>query len=81
MKLGRFFYFIFSNIHKSIMAKMNIVISDEIESRDREAIALRLGFKIGNISKALEEAIDLWINSFKYRIPHGSSNKAEIVLD
>jgi hypothetical protein len=45
------------------MGKMNVVISDEIEEQFRLTIANYKGFKKGNISEALEEAIVLWINS------------------
>lgn len=38
------------------------------EERFRKAVATYLGFKKGNISKALEEAIDLWLNSQKRSI-------------
>jgi hypothetical protein len=44
---------------------MNVVISDETERRFRDVIARHLGLKKGNISKALEEAIDLWIKSME----------------
>ena len=43
------------------MGKMNIVISDETEMRFRKVVARELGIKKGNISRALEEAIVLWI--------------------
>lgn len=43
------------------MAKMNIVIRDETEERLREAIFKTKGMKKGNISEAIEEAIELWI--------------------
>ena len=42
--------------------KMNIVIKDETEERLRRAIADYMGVKKGNISKAIEEAINLWID-------------------
>ncbi|MFZ0513922.1 MAG: hypothetical protein WAM14_20110 [Candidatus Nitrosopolaris sp.] len=40
---------------------MNIVIQDEIEERFRKTVANTKGFRKGNLSIALEEAIDLWI--------------------
>lgn len=43
------------------MGKMNIVLSDKLEERFRKAIFQRKGMKKGNISKALEEAIEYWI--------------------
>jgi hypothetical protein len=43
------------------MGKMNIVLDDNTEERFRKAVADNKGMKKGNISEALEEAIDLWI--------------------
>jgi hypothetical protein len=45
------------------MGKMNIMISDELENRFREAVALQWGARGGTISKSLTEAIELWIRS------------------
>jgi hypothetical protein len=44
------------------MGKMNVVISDELEGRFRKAVGYYMGLKKGNISKALEEALELWID-------------------
>jgi len=49
----------------SLMGKMNVVISDEIEDRFREAVAYYKGMKKGNISKTLEEAINMWLESMR----------------
>ena len=43
------------------MGKMNIVLDDERENKFRRAIFESKGMKKGNISEAIEEAIDLWI--------------------
>jgi len=43
------------------MGKMNIVLDDEIEEKFRRAVFERKGMKKGNISKALEEAIQQWM--------------------
>ena len=43
---------------------MNIIISDDTETRFRDAVARYRGMRKGNISKALEEAIELWIRHF-----------------
>jgi hypothetical protein len=43
------------------MGKINLIISDELEKKFREAIFKRYGLKRGNISKAIEEAINDWI--------------------
>jgi len=45
------------------MATMTISLTDITEERFRQAVARKLGMRKGNISKALEEAIDLWIKS------------------
>jgi hypothetical protein len=49
------------------MGKMNIMISDELENRFREAVALQWGARGGTISKSLTEAIELWIRSRSYQ--------------
>lgn len=38
-----------------------MVIDDKLEERFRKTIADTKGLRKGNISEALEEAIDLWI--------------------
>ena len=43
------------------MGKMNIVLDDKLEERFRKAVFDNKGMKKGNISEALEEAVDLWI--------------------
>jgi hypothetical protein len=43
------------------MGKMNIVLDDETERKFREAVFMRKGMKKGNISEALEEAINQWM--------------------
>ncbi len=43
------------------MGKMNIVLNEECEKKFRKAVYENKGFKKGNISIAIEEAIDLWI--------------------
>ena len=42
---------------------MNITLDDKIEERFRKTIFQRKGMKKGNISIALEEAIDQWIKT------------------
>jgi hypothetical protein len=44
--------------------KMNIVLSDEQEKKFRKAVFERKGMKKGNISEALQEAIDQWIDFY-----------------
>jgi hypothetical protein len=47
------------------MGKMNVVLKDETEKKFRRAVFERKGMKKGNISDALEEAIDQWIKTCK----------------
>ena len=44
------------------MGKMNIVLSDELEEKFRKAVFERKGMKKGNISEALKEAIEQWMD-------------------
>ena len=57
------------------MGKMNIVLSDEIEERFRKAVFEAKGMKKGNISEALEEAIDQWIKTCKGRDSIGATKR------
>jgi hypothetical protein len=45
------------------MGKMNVVLPDDLEERFRRAVFERMGMKKGNISEALEEAVDLWMHT------------------
>ena len=47
------------------MGKMNIVLDDKVEEKFRRAVFERKGMKKGNISKALSEAIEQWINFYE----------------
>jgi len=47
------------------MGKMNIVLPDDLEEKFRKAIYEKKGMKKGNISEALEEAIEIWIKEQK----------------
>jgi hypothetical protein len=44
------------------MGKMNIVLKDDTEQKFRKAVFEQMGMKKGNISLALEKAIELWID-------------------
>lgn len=43
------------------MGKMNIVLTDQTEKKFRKTVYENKGYKKGNISEAIEEAIELWI--------------------
>lgn len=45
------------------MGKLNVVISDEIDTKFRQEVFKRKGMKKGNLTEALEEAMALWIKS------------------
>ncbi len=47
------------------MGRMQIVLTDELEQEFRAELSKAMGFKKGNISTAIEEAIRLWINKNK----------------
>lgn len=43
--------------------RLNIELSKELEEKFREAVYSRYGMKKGNLKKAVEEAIEIWINT------------------
>lgn len=43
------------------MGKINLVVSDELEKRFRDAVYKKFGLKRGNITKAVDEALEEWI--------------------
>ena len=43
------------------MGKMNIVLNDKLEKKFRDSVYTNKGYKKGNISEAIEEAIECWI--------------------
>ena len=45
------------------MGRINFVIPDEIEDKFRQEVYKSKGMKKGNISKAIKEAILLWMNT------------------
>jgi len=42
-------------------AKLTVLIEDDLDKKFREAIFKSKGMYRGNITEAIEEAIDLWI--------------------
>jgi hypothetical protein len=53
------------------VGKMNIVIENDIEERFRRTVANSKGFKKGNISIALQEAMELWIKEQRRKSKDG----------
>jgi NAD(P)H-hydrate repair Nnr-like enzyme with NAD(P)H-hydrate epimerase domain len=47
------------------MARMNIIVSDKVEEKFREAVFLKYGMKKGNLMKAADEALQEWIEREK----------------
>jgi hypothetical protein len=43
------------------MARINLVIDDELDEQFRNAVAKRKGMRKGNLQKAAEEALRMWI--------------------
>jgi len=43
------------------MARVNVKVKDEIDSRFREKVFKRKGMRKGNLTQAIEEAMLLWI--------------------
>lgn len=45
------------------MGNLNLVISNDLDEKFRMEVAKRLGMKKGNLTVALEQAIELWIEN------------------
>lgn len=45
------------------MARINLVIDDELDEQFRNEVAKRLGMKKGNIKIAIEQAMKHWITN------------------
>jgi hypothetical protein len=48
------------------MARINLVIDDDLDEQFRSEVAKRLGMKKGNIKIAIEEAMKTWIENKTY---------------
>jgi len=46
----------------SNMGKVNLSIDDKLEERFRVMVAKRKGMRKGNLTKAVEEAMKLWLS-------------------
>jgi len=56
------------------MGKMNVVLKDDLEEKFRKTVFERKGMKKGNISIALEEAIEQWIEFYHPERIEGKKN-------
>ena len=54
------------------MARLTITIKDELDRKLRETVADTLGYKKGNLQRAIEEALEDWIRKKRtnQRIKH-----------
>jgi hypothetical protein len=43
------------------MAKLNLVIRDDLDTMFREEVFKRKGMKKGNLTESVEEALELWL--------------------
>lgn len=43
------------------MGRMDVILPDDLEQRFREEVFKRLGMKRGNITLAIQKAIEQWI--------------------
>lgn len=49
------------------MGRIDVILSDELEAEFREEVYRQKGMKKGNIKKAIEDAIRLWIDANKMK--------------
>lgn len=45
-----------------IMGKLNVIIREDIDQKFREEVFTRKGMKKGNLTKAVEEAMLMWVS-------------------
>lgn len=45
------------------MARINLVISDELDKQFRSAVFEKMGLRKGDIQKAAQEALRMWIEA------------------
>lgn len=57
------------------MGNIKVILPDDLERKFREEVFKSKGMKKGNITFAIEEAIQLWINSEKEK-RSGAAKKA-----
>jgi hypothetical protein len=56
------------------MGKLNIKVKDDIDKRFRKEIFKRKGMKKGNLKKAVEEAMILWISTQTISVEEKTEN-------
>lgn len=66
------------------MGRIDVVIPDELETKLRMEIIKRFGGKKGDLQKAVEEAIRMWVNSdviqkLKQKAMKGDTSVAEMI--
>jgi hypothetical protein len=44
------------------MGKLNVIIREDIDQKFREEVFTRKGMKKGNLTKAVEEAMLMWVS-------------------
>jgi len=47
------------------MKRIDVMLPDELEEKFRNQVAKKMGMKKGNLSKAVQEAIEQWIEENK----------------
>lgn len=52
------------NILVRVMGRLLVVIDDDLEEEFRKIVAKIYGFKKGALSRAIEEAIRLWLKKY-----------------
>jgi hypothetical protein len=45
-----------------MVKKLTVLIDDKLDEKFRETVFKQKGMRRGNLTEAIEEAIDLWIN-------------------
>lgn len=55
--------FIYTNVIQNSMSRITINVNDDLEKRFRIKVIEELGGKRGDLTTALEEAIEMWISS------------------
>ncbi|MCL0093241.1 hypothetical protein M1N92_06320 [Dehalococcoidia bacterium] len=48
---------------RGVMGRIDIILPDELEERFRAEVAKQLGMRRGNLTLAIQEAIELWIET------------------